>query len=258
MRVITEAELRDQYKQAEFTSYRLPAGTGLTPSAQQFLSERRIKVLNGATDGLDMEPKTRPDARENGEAYSVLETGQKLDEKPEHLTHIHGRILVAKNHPRIKFRGKLDHLQALLISAIIDIEGFGYRELTRDLGEMLEYCRQIMSAEVTGAPLAPLTFRGLSNLEIREHSHHPRRHYDVSHIFIQPGHGRVMAQLNLLRTETRELELAAMDAFHGQPEGIERPEGMERPDILQSLNRLSSLVYVFMLQLVSGSYKVGS
>jgi len=45
MRVVTEAELRDQYKQAEFTSYRLPAGTGLTPSAQQFLSERRIKVL---------------------------------------------------------------------------------------------------------------------------------------------------------------------------------------------------------------------
>ena len=258
MKVVTEAELRDQYKQAEFTSYRLPAGTGLTPSAQQFLSERRIKVLTDTPDGTDKpdEPgqglKTGPAVRDNGAAYSVLETGQKLDEKPEYLTHIHGRTLVSKNHPRIKFRGKLDHLQALLISAIIDIEGFGYRELARDLGETLEYCRQIMSAEVTGAPLAALSFHGLSDSEIREHSHHPGRYYDVPHIFMQPGHGRILAQLNLLRTEVRELELAAMDAFHGQP------EEMERPDILQSLNRLSSLTYVFMLQLVSGSYKVGS
>ncbi len=252
MRVVTEAELRDQYKQAEFTSYRLPAGTGLTPSAQQFLSERRIKVLNDTPDRPGQKPNAGPEVRGNGEAYSVLETGQKLHEKPEHLTHIHGRTLVAKNHPRIKFRGKLDHLQALLISAIIDVEGCGYRELSKDLGEMLKYCRQIMSAEVTGEPLPALTFRGLSDLEIREHSHYPGRYFDVPHIFIQPEHGRIMAQLNLLRTEVRELELAAIDAFLGQP------EDMERRDILQSLNRLSSLTYVFMLQLVAGSYKVGS
>jgi len=57
-----------------------------------------------------------------------------------------------------------------------------------------------------------------------------------------------MAQLNLLRTEVRALELVAMDAFYGQP------EGQDRSDIMESLNRLSSLVYVFMLQLASGKY----
>lgn len=240
MRVITEIELRDQLKQAEFTSFRLPAGTRLTPSAQQFLSERRIPIL---TDS----PGTAA-----SEGYLVLTTGEKVTEKPEHLTHIKGNNLVPKNHPRIKFRGKLDSLEALLIGVIVEAEGQGYRELAKELGELLEYCRQIMSAEVKGEPLTPLSYRGLSPAEIREHSHYPQKFYDVAHILPQPGMGRLMARLNILRTQSRELELAAMDAFCGLP------EGEERPDITQSLNRLSSLIYIMMLQLTAGRYKVGS
>jgi len=252
MRVITETELREQYKQAEFTSFQLPAGTKLTPSAQQFLSERRIKLL-AETRGITEDPRGKHLNYTDIEGgFLNLTTGDKLAEKPEHMTHIRGNALVQKNHPRIKYRGKLDSLEALLISAVIEADSHGYRELAGDLGELLEYSRQIMSAEVKGEPLTPLTFRGLSAAEIREHSHHPRRFYHVSHLLPQPSMGRLLAQLNFIRTQCRELELAAMDAFYGQP------EGEERPDILQSLNRLSSLVYVMMLQLTSGHYKIGS
>jgi len=252
MRVITEAELRDQYKKTEFTSYRIPADTGLTPSAKQFLNDRKINILTGDRDEPEQAAGRHFEDNDSEGGYSVLATGEKLAEKPEHMTHIYGRNLVPKNHPRIKCRGKLDHLQALIINLIIEVESNGYRELAGDLAEMLEYSRQIMGAEVKGEPLASLTFQGLSQAEIREHSHHPRRFYGISHFFPQPQHGRVMAGLNLLRTEARELELAAMDAFYGQP------EGQGRADILQSLNRLSSLVYIFMLRLASGRYKVGS
>ena len=258
MRVITEAELRDQYQQAEFTSYRMPAGTRLTPSAQQFLSERRIKILadtQAEPADTQAEPKmgtpTPLAVRDSAYGHPDL-SGQKPGEKPEHMTHIKGKTLVPKSHPRIRFRGKLDYLQARLIGIIIDVEGCGYREMARDLSEVLKYFMQIMSAEVKEQPLEPLNFHGLSHIEIREHSQHPDRFFGISHIFPQPASGKLMAQLNLLRTEVRELELAALDAFHG------RPEGQDRPDIIQSLNRLSSLVYVFMLQLASGKYKVGS
>jgi ethanolamine utilization cobalamin adenosyltransferase len=60
-----------------------------------------------------------------------------------------------------------------------------------------------------------------------------------------------MAKLNYLRTQVRELELAAMDAFAVTPEQV------EREDILQGLNRLSSLIYIMMVQLISGHYRVG-
>lgn len=247
MRIITEAELRDQYKKAEFTSCRMPEGTRLTPSAQQFLSERRIKILTD-TEGKPETGKHNPLAVRNSVYGYPNLSGQKSGEKPEHMTHINGKTLVPKNHPRIRFRGKLDYLQAVLIGTIIDVEGHGYRELAGDLGEVLEYFMQIMSAEVKEEPLEPLNFHGLSPTEIREQSHHPHRFFGVSHIFPRPGSGKLMAQLNLLRTEVRALELVAMDAFYGQP------EGQDRSDIMESLNRLSSLVYVFMLQLASGKY----
>lgn len=239
MRVITEGELREQYKQKEFQTFRLPAGVGLTPAARQFLSERRIKLLTG--DG------------EAEAGYTVYSTGERLSEKPEHMTHIRGTALVPKNHPRIKFRGKLDSFEALLISAIVEAGSQGYGELAADLGELLEFSRQIMSAEVREQPLPPLSFRGLSPEEIREHSHHPGKYYGVPHLFPQPVQGKLMAQLNFIRTQCRELELAALDAFYGDGEG----DPVERPDILLALNRFSSLVYIMMLQMVSGRYKVG-
>lgn len=221
MRVITEAELRDQYKQAEFSSFRLPDDTRLTPSAQQFLSERRISIITGDSG------------------------------KPENMTHLNGKSLVLKSHPRIKFRGKLDSMEALVISTILEVESHGYVELAKDLGDVLDYLRQVMSAEVRERPLEPLTFHSLNSEEIREHSHYPHRHYGISHFLPQPRHGKLMAQLNMLRVQTRELEVAAMDAFCTQTV-------MDRPDIIQALNRLSSLFYIMMIQICSGHYKVGS
>lgn len=253
MRVITETELREQYKRAVFTSFRLPEGAGLTPAAKQFLGERRITVLQA--DNLTGEPAPQDNkSRAGGGAgdYLVLATGERILEKPESMTHLRGTTLVPKNHPRIKFRGKLDSLEALLIGVILETESHGYRELAGDLGQLLAYAGRIMSAEVKEEPLPPPGLRGMTAAEIRTHSHHPSKYYGIAHIFPQPGQGRLMAQLNILRTQCRELEVAAMDAFYGVA------DGEERPDILQALNRLSSLVYVMMLQLASGRYKVGS
>ena len=54
-----------------------------------------------------------------------------------------------------------------------------------------------------------------------------------------PRHGLRVARLNSLRTQVRQTELAAAQAF---------PEGRE--DIIRGLNRLSSAVYILMLKCV--------
>ncbi|ATW25320.1 cobalamin adenosyltransferase [Candidatus Formimonas warabiya] len=251
MRAITETELRDEYKKGEFTSYTLPEGCRLTPAAAQFLSERRISVHTvSAPAGGSKEPrKPLPEAgsQERAKTYSVGE----IKGKPEHMTHLNGTTLVYKNHPRIKFRGRLDTFEALLISAIVDIEGIGYQELGRDLREVLDYVRQILRAEVKEEPLTPISFHGWSAEEIRDRSHYPQKYFGVNHLLPNPGQGGLMARLNYLRTQVRELELAAMDAFSVTPEKV------DREDIIQGLNRLSSLVYIMMVQLISGHYRVG-
>lgn len=43
LRYITEYELRDMYQKQAFTTYRLPQGSQLTPSAKQFLTDFRIQ-----------------------------------------------------------------------------------------------------------------------------------------------------------------------------------------------------------------------
>ena len=58
-----------------------------------------------------------------------------------------------------------------------------------------------------------------------------------------------MAHLNLVRTQVRETELAAVEAF------FDPTKGPEREDILTALNRLSSAVYVMMCRLKAGKYE---
>ncbi|MEL7566060.1 MAG: ATP-binding protein [Dehalobacterium sp.] len=251
MRAITETELRTEYRKAEFTSYTLPEGCRLTPAAAQFLSERRIPVQTGGLPAGNNKEQGKPlqgkDNQAGNKTYSVAE----IKGKPEHMTHLNGSHLVYKNHPRIKFRGKIDTFEALLIIAILEIEGVGYQELGRDLKEILDYVRQILRSEVKEEPLPAISFHGWSAEEIRDRSHHPEKYFGVNHLLPNPGQGALMAKLNYLRTQVRELELAAMDAFTVAPEVV------EREDIIQGLNRLSSLIYIMMVQLVSGHYRVG-
>lgn len=241
MRAVTETELRDAYKKAEFTSYTLPEGSRLTPAAAQFLSERRIPVHTAT------EVKDHPIEPAKNEVYAR----EQISGKPEHMTHLNGKNLVIKNHPRIKFRGKIDTFEAHLINGILEVQGLGYQELGRDLKDVLAYTRQILRAEVLDEPLPPLYFNGWSGEEIRERSHHPQKYFGVGHLTPNPEHGALMGKLNFLRTQAREVELVAMNAF------IVNRETVEREDILQSLNRLSSLLYIMMIQLVSGHYRVG-
>lgn len=216
MPIITEFELREKYKQTPFTSFTMLPGCRLTPAAAQFLRERRIEVNEG--------------------------------EKPEHMTHLRGTALVVKNHPLIRFRGKLDTLEALLLTMISEVEGLGLLELGRELRELLDFSRRIMRAEVKEEPLPPLSLNNWEAQEIRERSHYPSRYYDTGHILPRPEDGRVLIQLNYLRTQCREVELAALDAFYNK-------KGVEREDIITALNRFSSFVYILMIKIKSGSYQ---
>ncbi len=237
MRIYTESELRELYQKSPFTFFELPPGSRLTPAAAQFLSERKIAVRTSSSDQ---------------QVYRLLATGKKLDQKPEHLTHLGGTTLVPKNHPRIRFRGKLDSVEALLIEVILTAEEEGYPGLSRDLTLVLEYARQMMRAEVKEEPLSPVVFQGWSHQEIRDRSHHPQRYYGISFFEPKPEHGKMMAKLNVLRTQVRELEVIAQDAF------CRSPAQVEREDLLLAVNRMSSLIHVLMLQLAAGCYVSGS
>lgn len=236
--ILTDTELRAHFFRTGSTTYPLPAGCILTPAARDFIKERGITLLSGPK-GMSMSPVP---LRGGKPVYVKAESGEELSEKPEELTHLHGNVLVPKTHPRIALRGRLDALQAeiILLQSLSPCPA-----LTRDLGEVLAFCRAILGAEVKEEPLSPISLLGMDSGQLRRASHHTQEVFGIPHPIPSYEMGELAARLNLLRTQVREAELSAARAF---------PAG-ERKDLIEGLNRLSSAIYILFCRKVSGWYE---
>lgn len=202
--------------------YYLGKGDQLTNTARDFLRRERIEILPGS--------QARP------ERYRLLSGGY-AEEKPEHMTHLNGEVLVPKTHPKIRFRGKMDTLEAeLILCQLVPGAPEGA------LGEILDLSRKILRCDVLEEPLRQDTLCGLTQEEQRGRSHMPQDYYGQPHFMPQASDGSVIAGLNRARCFAREAELAAVEAFS------DREGNLLREDIPKALNRMSSMLYLLMIQ----------
>ena len=200
-------------------------GDRLTPSARDWLRSEHIPV------------ETRK------KTYTTLFGGE-FTEKPEELTHLSGNLLVPKTHPRIAFRGQIDALEAELLLCQHELRE--KPSLTAALQEMLDLVRSLIRADVLNEPVAQVHLCGLSDAELREHSHFPDKYYGQPHFLPAYTDGEAVLRLNRLRTKVRETELACCRAF------ADADGKLRRVDILQALNRLSSLCWILMIRCKAG------
>ena len=200
----------------------LGKGDQLTATARDYLTRERIEVL--------------PASQARPQRYRLLEGGF-LEEKPEHMTHLHSDLLVPKTHPRIVFRGKMDTLEAELLIAMAQFPAWA-----EALGEVLALARKILRCDVLEEALEPGLLCGLTEEELSSHSHFPQEYYGQPHFMPQPADGMTILGLNRVRCAIRETELAAAAAWPP------REGQFSRPDIQTALNRMSSLVYILMIR----------
>ena len=194
----------------------LAKGDQLTSEAKEFLLRERIEILPAE--------QAKPDR------YRLLGGGF-LEEKPEHMTHLYGDVLVEKTHPRIAFRGMVDTLEAEILLCQVEIP-----HLEAPLDEVLSLARNMLRCEVMGEPLPATPLGGLDEQALRAHSHRPQEFYGQPHFMPAASDGQVVLQLNRLRTLVRQTERSAAAALP------------ERTDILQALNRMSSYLYILMIK----------
>lgn len=187
----------------------------LTPSARDYLHRERIAIL--------------PPEEAKPRQWKLLGGGF-CEEKPEYMTHLNGDTLVPKNHPRIAFRGAIDTLEAQLLLC------------GGQVSEILDLTRRLIRCDVLNEPVGEITLYGLTESEQRRRSHFPQDYYGTPHFMPDFSDSRELLQLNLARCLARQAELAAMDAFTDR-DGIPT-----RADILQACNRISSMLYILMLQ----------
>ncbi|MCS7232499.1 MAG: cobalamin adenosyltransferase [Synergistetes bacterium] len=253
MKVLTEIELRNELrKRGPVRRFVVPPGTIITPAALSYLNENKIEIVYGEAESTEeKEPEKKKEEPKAKARFELLSAGLGVDEKPEHFTHLSGNKLVSKSHPRIKLRGKIDSLEAHIILAQTQIAKAGFPQVVSHLEEVLSIVRKILRAEVLGEPLEEFKLFGLSWSDIRDISHHPRKFIGIDHFIPSWENGEVMAYLNLIRTQIRECEIAACEAFYDEFEGV------KREDILIAFNRLSSALYVMMCWLRAGRYPKG-
>lgn len=177
--------------------------------------------------------------------YRLDGSQQELNHKPEAMTHLRGNVLVPKTDPRIAFRGKLDSLMAYILELQLLAEEKGETKVLQDLDDLLDFTRKLLAAEVKGEALPPLRLLGMTSEDVRDVSHHVKREFGINHPIPSYKMGAVCVGLNRLRTQVREVELAAALAFDS--EGT-----CTRTDLVEGLNRLSSAVYIIFCRTLSG------
>lgn len=202
----------------------LGKGDSLTPTARDWLQAQRIEIL----------PAEQAKIRQY-----ALPDGATSEKKPEEMTHLRGNILVPKTSPIIAFRGAIDSLQAEILWAQLSVAP----DMRRKLEEILLLARNILRWEVMQEPAVCQTLCGLTEEQLHQRSHLPQQYYGIAHFMPSWEDGAAILALNRVRCKVRNAELAAARAFC-PPEG-----GCERGDILLLLNRMSSMIYVLMIEL---------
>jgi ethanolamine utilization cobalamin adenosyltransferase len=172
---------------------------------------------------------------------------EEKNSKLEHMTNLLGSEMVAKDDALIVFRGELDSAYALCVMCQVCARKEKHDALVGHLSDILRSIRSVMRAHVNNEKVPPLSVMGMDEDGIREASHHPDKCLGVTHFMPDWRMGETMAWLNILRTQLRSGESAAVAAYiHG--------DTPERTDILTAMNRLSSAAYVLMCQLNAGIY----
>ena len=220
----TEQNVRDNIRNREGKRvFFLGAGDQLTPGARDWLRKERIEIRPAQTAKID--------------TYRLLGGGF-VTEKPEHLTHLSGDILVRKTHPRIAFRGKMDLLETELMLCQLTVP-----EFRQELGEILALSRRLIRCDVLDEPVPEGKLCGMTEAELRQRSHFPQEHYGQPHFMPQYTDGQAMLQLNKARGMAREAERMAAEAFQ------DREGNPTREDILRAMNRMSSMLWILMIRL---------
>ncbi len=197
----------------------LGKGDQLTSDARDYLTRERIAIL--------------PASEAKPERYRLLGGGY-VEHKPENMTHLSGDILVPKTHPRILLRGAVDTLEAELLLCCAAAQG----EIRRQLAEALAYARDLLRHEVLDEPVKETVLGGLDAGALRQRSHRPQDFYNQPHFMPSPEDGELLLLVNRARCAARGAELKAVAAF---------PDSRE--DLIQGFNRLSSFLYLIMIQL---------
>lgn len=261
--IVTEADLRDQLRRPSVgATVAIPAGARLSPSAADFVKQWALITVESATgesatastngpagstgipgpERLDWDTESVFPVNFEGDLPTCVTCGTAVTAKPSALTQLNAYHYAPKTHPRIRLRGRVDSLHAMVLLIQRIARQDGHTELARDLGTVAAYCRELTSSEYNERPAAELRLPNWDIEQIHRATHDPMAVLGIPHLTIDDTEPEIQHWLNLARTTSREIEVVAMEAFPS-------PHHPYGASICHAFNRLSSTFYFLQLRL---------
>lgn len=251
MPVITEEKLRKLEKNGDLNNLKITSKDILTPSAREFLNNRKVEFIKGEEFSKELE-KDKEEEKETEKSSKEIKyrdyiTGGMYEKKPEYMTQIFGNDLVVKNHKRIVLRGKFDSLQAETVRYWKKYEK--NKKLEADFSQVYRFIRDLYISEIVDSEFQERDVLGYDIDTLKEITHNTHKYYKTGHLFeINANYDETVIDINSLRALSRECEICAVDALYKEGK-------VEREDMLKALNRLSSIFYLMMLKANNREYK---
>jgi len=251
---VTESELREQVRRpVHGASVQVAPGARLSPAAADFVAQWGLVVheappSNGqprSTEGEGLRSEWDVPSRfpvAPAEAPLCTACGSPVHDKTDGQTQLNATHYSAKTHPRIVLRGRIDSLHALVLMAQHQALSTGQSETATGLGTLAAYCRELISAEYNERAVADAAVGGLDLEEIHRATHDPKGVLGIDHLTIDGSASMLQQLLNVLRTQSREVEIIAFEAFSS-------PHHTYGASICHALNRFSSIAYYLQRRL---------
>lgn len=208
MKFITEEDLRDLYRKQPFTEYNLDPGARFTPGARQFLMDKGINMVDGAS--FNKEKKT--------EDKTETTLVQKMDAKNKRLI------------------SKIKSLEALFF---LTEEELLRRDvcLAQSVITLSKQLTSVKNAIKSKSPVDNLSCSECTGINRNNFSEDMEDCFEISEFHIQLEKGREIILLHKLRCELNDLKLMVPDLYEVNDDKLSQ-DVISSDDIVGKMNQI--------------------
>lgn len=203
MKFITEYDLRARFNEQPFTDYIIEKNTRLTPGARQFLSDRRITLLEDGAEACEA-----ADSKKDSLAIAKLLSDVEV---------LEAEFLV---------------ITSQIIETDIEIAG--------QMSKAGHEFGRIKTLLTDGAADINISFEGCTGMDKDHFGKDLGNCFDITDFYIQSPNGKIIVQMNALRAKIRAMRLSAAEALSADRE--EKRQEAVTEAVNQIINKLSQLI----------------
>jgi ethanolamine utilization cobalamin adenosyltransferase len=227
IKFITEEYLRDLYRKEPFNTYKLQQGQRLTPGAAQYLSDKRIKMINDDSK-----------ANENNQVKAVKQV-ETIKQEENGNSNLNLDLNLKK-----KLCCKLKSIEAtfLVTSSEILREDIILAQNIISLGRKISNIRNVVEGKGTLEPIYCRECTGMNSLNFTTELEDC---FEITEFHMQLDKSSAILKIHVLRCALRELHFEIIDTYKNDDDDL-------KDRIMKNINSIINSLSQFICSAVGG------